>query len=55
MEEKKCKCPFCGEELKPTRKNCRKGNYSGTYFTKCKGCDTDILIGAEDIDWETVE
>ena len=52
---KQVKCPFCGEELKPTRKNTRRGNYKGTYFTKCKSCDTDIIVGAEDIDWDTVE
>ena len=49
-------CPFCGAKLNNKRKNCRKSPLQNDkYFTKCKECDTDVLIGAEDVDFDTVE
>lgn len=50
------RCPFCGATLNTKKKNCRKSTLqNGKYFTKCRECDTDVLINAEDVDFDTVE
>lgn len=55
MDKPTIKCPFCGEICRPNKKNSKKGYYKGIYLTKCPACNVDIIINAEDIDWETVE
>ena len=55
MADKKIKCPFCGKELKPTKKNSRRGYFKGTYMTRCENCQIDVFIDYDDIDFDTVE
>ena len=53
MENKQIKCPICGEICKPNKKNAKRGYYRGIYLTTCPACGFDIIIKADDIDWET--
>ena len=53
MVKKQIKCPFCDNIMEPTKKNTRRGYYRGIYLTKCEKCKTEVIIKADDIDWET--
>ena len=53
IKRKTIKCPICGETCKPNKKNAKRGYYRGIYLTTCPACGFDIIIKADDIDWET--